>query len=420
MRFIFHGGAQEVGRSCIELQTKRSKILLDCGAKIDHFTEYPTDLENFSQIDAAFIGHAHLDHTGALPIFNFAGLNCPIFTTWETAELTKRLLEDSYEIEGKRFEHPAYNEANIQQVMGLMQYKQIGYDYDFQDIKYRFHDAGHIPGSVGIKLEVEGKKIFYTSDINTNATRVMNPADLNFGPVDILISESTYGYKEHPPREQTEKEFLQAIQEGLDKNGSILVPSFAVGRAQEMLLLLTENDFGVPIYIDGMANEITKLMLGMANIKDQKKLREAYGKARTIKGGRQRADAVKEQSIFISPAGMMDGGPVVDYLRYFWHDEDATILITGFQAPGSNGRNLLDSGIVSVEGQRRQVKCSYKQFDFSAHAGKSGLIQIMKAAKPKAIILVHGEHDSIDNLSKEAKKITDIVLTPELGEIIEI
>ncbi len=419
MKFIFHGGAREVGRSCIELVTEQNtRILLDCGLKLDDVTDYPVNVD-FSKIEAVFVGHAHLDHSGALPLSNFSGLNCPIFTTWETTDITHVLLEDSYEIE-KMQGHPAYDKNNIRQVLGLMQYKQYKTKYDFKDIKYSFHDAGHIPGSAGILLEIEGKKIFYTSDINTTETRLLKGANLDFGEVDILITESTYGDREHPLRKDTERAFVEEVKLALSRNGVILIPVFAVGRAQEIAMILTEQDLKVPIYIDGMADQVTKLMFAMPGIKDIDALRKAYAKLKPVQRHMHRKDIIKEQCIIISTAGMMDGGPVIEYMKYLWHDEHNTILLTGYQAEESNGRKLLNTGKFSIEGQKVAVKCAVKSFDFSAHAGRSGLLEIMQKLKPKTVVLVHGDPTSVESLRKDAEKIAQKVFVPEINSEIII
>jgi len=274
MKLTFHGAAQEVGRSCIEVETERStRILLDAGLKLTtDLNEFPVGMTNLSEIDAVLLSHAHLDHTGALPLLDHQGLYCPVYSTAMTKKLTKLLLEDAYKIGKLKHEQLGYFEEDIQKILNCVKRIKQRESGKILDVNFTFYSAGHIPGSSSILVHADEKTLLYTGDINLAESQLMNGADISFGKVDVLITESTYGDREHPPRKKVEKEFLDKVSETIGKGGSVLIPCFAVGRAQEIMLLLSELNLRVPIYLDGMAKKVTRLILQEPqSIKDPKK-----------------------------------------------------------------------------------------------------------------------------------------------------
>ncbi len=432
MKIQFFGSAQEVGRSCIVVN---GRFLLDAGIKLGpEASEYPLD---FSQKDirAVFISHAHLDHTGALPLFNYNGLRCVIYATKMTRALTKVLLSDSIHIEQLKGQHPAYSEENINNILSYFNLVDYNRWYEEKGIslRYKLLDAGHIPGSSSVVLEFEDddnrtKRLLYTGDINALDTNLMDgltygrdKSDLN--KVDVMICESTYGARDHPPRLEQEKEFLDAVKSTIKKGGSVLIPAFSVGRAQEILIILAKArlaDQGVTIYLDGMARKVTDLCLKHSKfIKDAKVLKNALDNVEYVKDRNQRSRIVKEQAIVVSTAGMMDGGPVMDYVKYYYYDSKNAILLTGYQGEGTNGRNLLEKGVLNVDGQLMKVKAYYEKFDFSAHSGQAQLIELIKSINPKVLLLNHGDPEEIEQLASKLPFIKKVIM-PKNGEVIKI
>ncbi len=426
MKIILHGAAKEVGRSCVEVKSKNNRILFDCGIKlglegegIERDSEYPQVINNVEDIDLVLLSHAHLDHSGALPLFNFKGMNANIYCTSMTKYLCKLLLKDSLKIEILNDKHPAYSKENITNVLFQMINVNYKREYVHNDCKFKFFDAGHIPGSACILLRVDGKTLLYTGDYNTNETMLMPKADLDYSEkIDILISESTYGDRNHPDREKQKNNFLLTIKKVLDKGGSVIIPAFAVGRAQEILLILSELKTRVPIYLDGMAKKVySKLLREGRFAQNIGKLKGFDKKITFIKGFNRRKDAIKSQGIFVTTSGMVSGGPVIEYLKYLWHDPMNAILLTGYQAEGTGGRSLLENGTMFLDGNKIHVKCLIKQFDFSAHAGLMGLKKNIKRVKPEILILNHGDPWAEDNLAKWAKSIgIKKVYAPKIGE----
>jgi putative mRNA 3-end processing factor len=212
MEIKLRGAAQEVGRSCIEIDAGKTRILLDCGLKLveKEEPEYPLEVNDIEGIDSVFVSHAHLDHTGALPMFVHHGLKCGIVCTKVTKLLTKILLKDAHKVEMAEFGHPGYSKDDIQLVMARtenVEYRKKRYLK--KDVSYEFFNAGHIPGSASILFNIDGKKVLYTGDFKTVDTQLINKADTSYGKVDVLIIESTYGASDHPDRAKEEQKLIK-------------------------------------------------------------------------------------------------------------------------------------------------------------------------------------------------------------------
>jgi putative mRNA 3-end processing factor len=236
---------------------------------------------------------------------------------------------------------------------------------------------------------------------------------------DVVISESTYGNRLHPPRRQVEKEFLDEIDEVLERGGTALVPVFAIGRTQEILLLLNEVEW--PIYLDGMARKATQIILKHPDtIKNQTLLNEAAENAEWVKNPRQRKNICAEPSIIVTTAGMLEGGPVMDYLTYLRRDSNSEIILTGYQVEDTNGHLLVEKGYIIDEdsGKKFHIDMGVKQFDFSAHSDEEELVKTINAMTPEEVILMHGAPESIDELKTRFEGVK--VHTPNLGERIEV
>ncbi|MBW2986925.1 MBL fold metallo-hydrolase [Candidatus Woesearchaeota archaeon] len=427
MKIEFHGAGQEVGRSCIEID---DKYLLDSGIKVGEVVEYPDNISrfedqfvqlpakiDFKSIKAVFISHAHLDHTGALPLFDHFGMNCPIFCTQETKAITEILLKDSLKIQSFKQQHAGYNEYDLEKVENMMKLMKIHRKGKIEDVEFELFDAGHIPGSSCIFLKIDGRSLLYTGDINTIDTQLLKKIDL-LPKSDIMICESTYGDENHSPREVSENKFLDRVQEIVDRGGRALIASFAVGRAQEILLLLAKREFNVPIYLDGMAKEVTNRFLeDPSSLRDPDALLNAVDKVKYVEP-RDRKKLIKEPCIVITTSGMVTGGPIMGYIEDVYNDPKSGVILTGYQAKGTNGRNLKERKSCIIGKKERYVECSIDAFDFSAHAGRQGLIDLIKQVDPSILILDHGDPDAVEALAETFKDRK--VFTPKTGETIEV
>lgn len=431
MRLIFHGAAREVGRSCIEVQTDGDRYLLDCGIKFtsDGF-EYPEKVFEVPELDGVVLSHAHLDHTGSLPMFEHYQLKCPIFCTAETMALTKALLKDSYKIAHIQHLHPAYDKRDLLEVQKDTVKVKFDKWYRHRKLQFLFLNAGHIPGSAMVLFEVEGKRILYTGDFNMRPTRLMQPADFSqiakqYGPIDTMITECTYGHRQLPARDAVEPEFLATVQGVVARGGSALIPVFAVGRAQEVMIILAQRTWDCPIYFDGMCKEITRQVLTHQSdyVRGKDELNSMYfDRVETIASDENRDRVARQQpAIFVSTSGMMQGGPAIMYLKRMWQDEKNAVLLTGYQVKGTNGRHLLEEGYVHIDGWKTKVHCEVQKFDFSGHSDIEDIKKAIWQVAPKRVVFQHGDEESVVNMSAWAKAETPFeVLAPGIGDTIDI
>lgn len=404
MRLEFHGAAREVGRSCIELTTMQgNRYLLDIGVK---FSEsgliFPEKVRDIPEIDGTFISHAHLDHSGGLPLFEHKHLKGPIFCTAQTLTIAKILLKDSYKVARIRNQHPEYNNVDLKEVQKDAMIVNFDKWYYHKDLKFMFLNAGHIPGSAMILIEADGKRLLYTGDFNNRDTALMEHEVINEvlkeKQLDVLITESTYGHRELPNNEDLEKKFIESIKKTIKKGGSIIIPVFALGRAQQILIMLSKANLDTNIYYDGLCNKLTRQMLETPSkyIRNKDILNDAfYNKIEWIKSEKRRKDAMKNQGIFITTSGMLQGGPVLQYVKEMWHDENNKIILMGFQCKRTNGRHLIDDGYIYLDGWKTFVKCEVEKYDFSGHADQYGIKNLVTELKPKHTFFQHGDEESV-------------------------
>ncbi len=428
MKLVFHGGAREVGKSCIELITQEKRFLLDAGVKFkENGFEAPFQVFDMPGIDGLFLSHAHLDHTGALPLFEHFNLICPIFTTQQTKELTKILLKDSYKIARIRHLHPAYQKVDLRKVYNATRTVEFNKWYTHLNVEFKFLNAGHIPGSAMVLVKTEGKKLLYTGDYKYHSTELMKGADteidtnIDLKDIDVMITESTYGGKPLPDRKAIENSFLDKITEVI-KNGSVIIPVFGLGRAQEILILLANKKWPVPIYLDGMAVDVTKTILSgnPSYINERKKLQEMYRRVDVIKKEKKRKKVMNNRGIFVTTSGMLQGGPIMAYLENMWGNTNDAILMTGFQCKRTNGQLLLDEGYVYLNGWKTYVKAQYKKFDFSGHSDDMELKEFIQKVKPKNLVINHGDEPAVLALKEWAEKSMNCkVFAPSVGDKIE-
>ncbi len=436
MKLTFHGGAREVGRSCIEIITDHGdQYILDAGIKFkNHGYDYPKIIDNLKGLDGLFLSHAHLDHSGALPLLFHKKLLPPIFATQPTIAITKILLKDSYKIARIKHLHPAYERADVKRSIKRARIVKFDKEYDFRKIKFKFLNAGHIPGSSSVYIESDNKKILYTGDINSRPTNLMTPLNHKelAGKLDVLIVESTYGYRGLPKTPMIGKELINDIKTTINNGGSVIIPTFALGRAQELLIMLNElykdKSFRAPLYFDGMCNKITrKILTGSGKyIRNQKILSKMFfikSKFVLSQNDRNRIAKSNTPKIILTTSGMVQGGPVLHYIKHMWHNPKNAIFLVGYQCKHTNGRLLLEQNSVYIKGWKTEVKCKVKQFSFSGHLGRDEIFKYIKLMKPKTLIVQHGDIEAVDAVCKWAKvnlPKTTKIYGPEVGDTIEI
>ncbi|MCD6483413.1 MAG: MBL fold metallo-hydrolase [Candidatus Aenigmarchaeota archaeon] len=393
VRLKFLGGIGEVGKSAILVDNGVDRFIMDYGIKIrTNPLEFPKQIKQ--KIDYAFITHAHLDHSGAVPLLKKRNSHVRIYSTPVTKSLTRLLLEDNLKVAKREQITIPYDENYTKQA--LKSFKKINYrqEVELKDSIVTLYDAGHIPGSSMITVDTNGKRILYTGDFKLKPTNLMFGCDTDIDDVDILITESTYSDREHPNRKKLELELVDTIKETIENGGIALIAAFAVGRTQEILTILEKYKLlTYPTYLDGMGIKATNIIKeNLHLIRKREEFKRAVRKIKKVKNVRERSNIIKKPGIIISGAGMLDGGPMVWYMKRLAKNKKNTLILTGYQVEGSAGRMLLETGHYMVEDFDIKPKMNIVYFDFSAHAGRSELLEFIDIINPQKIFVVHGEH----------------------------
>jgi len=268
-----------------------------------------------------------------------------------------------------------------------------------------------------VLIEKNRKRILYTGDIQTQDSNLLKGAKLP-DHADTLIMESTYSDKDHPPRKKEQNRFINEIKQALDLHETVLVPTFAVGRAQEVLLILEE--FADQVALDGMAKTASEIILKYSHhLKTPKKLRKILNRVNWITTNKERETAIQEFPIIVTTAGMMSGGPVIYYLNELKEKHHAKILFTGYLIEDSPARILRETGVFKIAEEKYHVHCDIKQFDFSAHAGRTELFEIIEKTNPEKVIVMHG--DNCENFAQEINNTYGITaIAPKPGDVIDV
>ncbi len=408
----FLGGAKEVGKSAILIN---DEILLDYGIKPTDPPEYPL---NGMRPKALIITHGHLDHCGLAP--NLMDLKPEIYSTPLTARLSVLLAKDTLRIaRSKGYNIPYYSEEiyEFERSVRTMNYRE-----EFQTLGYTacFYDAGHIPGSSCVRLEKGNESLFYTGDINTLQTELLNGADTNYPESGILVIEGTYFGRSHTPRRMLEKRFIESIKETIDNGGKAIIPAFSIGRTQEIMLIL--NKYGLDAYVDGMGVDVFNMLKRSPDsIRNLDKLKKIFVKSNIVRP-EQRKMLLKHPVVIVTSAGMLNGGPVLYYISKIHDDPKSKIHLTGYQVEGTNGRKAIESGYIEDRNNIIKLKCKLELFDFSAHCDDAQLKSVVKKFCDNGthtVLIVHG-----DNTEKFAEWIAENIgvraVAPSNGELIYI
>jgi putative mRNA 3-end processing factor len=404
-----------VGRSCFLLETDQ-RVLLDYGLKIfskggsSKANTFPIPYQG--NLDGVFISHAHLDHSGFVPEL-YTRPFVHWFGTPPTLQISSILWNDSLKI---MEEKAPYRKVHIARAESHWTQMIYGQQLSLGDTDYTQYDAGHILGSSMLKATHNGKSLFYSGDFNSKDSRMHKGATPPEG-IDYLILESTYSDREHPSREETERTLISMIEETVDEGGTVLLPAFAVGRSQELLSILHARLRGIPVYLDGMSKAVTKLYLDNPQyIRDSQDFAKACDSATFVENAQMRREATREPSVIVSTAGMMEGGPALTYLMGL--HPNSRIIFSGYNVEGTNGWRLLNEGKVFIDKNELDVSIPSTYLDFSAHAGRSELLDFLKEANPEKVILNHGDNTAA--FAKEIREMGFDAIAPANGDSIEL
>lgn len=471
LRIKFCGAAGTVTGSQHLIYTNGKRILLDCGMfqgkREESFRMNKNFLFEPSEITSIILSHAHIDHAGNLPTLYRKGYNGFIYSTPATRDLCSIMLQDSAHIQEKDVEYvnkkrlkkgeskfnPLYTIQDVRPVMehfkSFPYRKQIALGATEEKILVTFFDAGHILGSAQILIEIyqNGKttRIGYSGDIGRKNLPILKDPDV-MGQVDYLITESTYGNRRHDNPEIMEKQFEETINEAIERKGKIIIPSFSIGRTQDVVYILSklfsENKIpGIPVFVDSPlsvnATEIFKIHMECYDEEISNFLSRGidifgnkYVNYITRTEDSKNLNSITEPCIIISSSGMCEAGRILHHLANNIEDSKNTILIISYMAENTLGKRLIENkdrkgALVKIFGEEHKLNAQVKVLNsFSAHADGIELLDYIKTfdrTKLKNIFLVHGEAEQQDTLKRnlENKGYSGIII-PSRGDLFEL
>ena len=396
------GAAGEVGRSAFQVNCNGTNFLLDYGVMFGKPRgappTYPLHVKP-RDIDSIIITHAHLDHSGCVPSLFVSG-NCNVYGTAPTFDLSKLLIHDMIKIEKNSHSFGVPEIENMLQKSKIIEFKE---KITRGNATFELRSSGHVVGGSTVMVESENKKLFYTGDINLRGSRLLPSADLDIGEMDMVITESTYSQENQMPRKESEKGLIDFANEVMDRKGTLFIPSFSVERSQEVASVLISSGFKHRIIMDGMALKVNEVLLKYPEyLRNPEIFKDVIDRVVAINDHKERKRALTEPCVVISPAGMLVGGNAVYYLQQLAFNDKNGIALVSYQGEGTPGKKLLDTGKVETRGKDLNVAAEVKQFQFSGHADRDSLFEMIKNLKgdPK-IMTVHGDDESCTRFAEE-------------------
>jgi putative mRNA 3-end processing factor len=412
MKVKFLGGAEIVGKLGMLVENNGASIMFEYGLRLIK-KEPPQFPMESPRVEGVFVTHSHLDHSGAVPRL-VHDTDCDVYCNDLTMDVASLLFFDSIKIaKSEGYENILrYNDGDVKHVWQNYRSFDVGDVKPIAGLEIVPHNAGHIPGAQMYEVKGHDTTLF-TGDLHTANTRLTYGAK----PVecDNLVIEATYAGRNHPPREKSEALLQQKVREVVERGGTAIIPCFAVGRMQEVMLIL--KDLPYDMWVDGMGKTVNGYYTDrpdyLRNIKEFKAAKRRYNPVRTA-SAREKA---RQAQVIITTSGMLDGGPVMHYLMDQKDNAKSAVMMVGYQAENSNGRMLRERGMVDTPDGLMKVSCEVMTFDLSAHADHDQLLDFIKGCHPEKVVLMHS--DNREELAQDLEGDYE-VLMPMSGDTFEL
>lgn len=432
------GGFRQVGRSCSILHTQDSKIMIDCGVDVSSESSTPylhlPEVLPFETLDAAVVTHSHLDHSGLVPLLYKYGFDGPVYCTPPTRDMSTLLQMDYLKVAAADAKKIPYSAENIRDMIKHCITMDYGDTTDITpDVRLTFHNAGHILGSAIAHFHIgEGLyNIAFSGDIKYERTWLFNPAINRFPRLESIFLESTYGGREdfQPSRQEATARLSDIIQSTIKKKGKLLVPVFAVGRSQEVMIVLenlvrTKKIPKIPVYLDGMIWEATAIHTAYPEYLNNKLRAQIFQKGenpllsdifKRVDSHEMRQEIISshpKSCVVLATSGMMNGGPVMEYFKEWAQDKKNTIAFVGYQAEGTMGKRIqkgweeiplnIGGNVVNIKMKINVETCD----GFSGHSDRRQLLNFINnmSPRPERVIFGHGEESKCIDISSTVHK----------------
>lgn len=437
VRLSYLGGARQVGRSCLFLQTPESRILLDCGINVADDSEPYPYLEapefDINELDAVILSHAHTDHCAFIPYLYKFGYTGPVYCTTPTRDIAALLMIDYIKIQRAEGKDPIYDVDHIKEFVK----HTITLDYEevtdiTPDVRITMYNAGHILGSAMVHMHVGNglHNLLYTGDQKYGRTMLLDPAVTRFPRLETLMIESTYGGKDNlmPNRQETDEDLMRIIKETIERGGKAIIPTLGVGRSQEVMLAI-ENMVRsgrlapVPVYIDGMVWDVTAIHTAYPEYLNNSIRKLIFHKDhnpflheifKRVGSQKERMQIIEETGscVILATSGMLQGGPSVEYLKHLADNPKNSLCFVNYQGEGSLGRRIQkgEREFTMKSGSSQeimQIKLQVHTVEgFSGHSSRIQLLNFINKCdpRPKKVLINHGENSRCLDMASSVHK----------------
>ena len=386
LRYHYLGGGNEVGNVGIVLEDPTSnRLLLDYGIAPTKPPRYPNEAPHVSN---AIITHSHIDHLGMVP-WLASNHNTTLHGTELTAAISEMMWYDCHKVSSIEGYPLPWDKRDIDLALSAWKTHQFNQPWKQDDWKLELHRAGHIPGAAMLHVETPNKSVLFSGDFDTRDSQLTVGAK----PVqtDVLFVEGTYGGRDHPPKQEENQRFIERVVEVIDRGGTALVPAFANGRTQDVVMLLHKHLPELDVHVDGMGKRVAKLQMDHPEtLRDPSALESAWKWCRRVSSKSDRKKAL-DADVIVSTSGMLDGGPSIWYLNRLRHERKNAILLTGYQARNTGGRRLLDERRIPIFGKLANIELDVDQYSFSTHAGHQEIVDFAEQCQAEDVVIYHSD-----------------------------